>query len=232
MSDNNHKEHSLEINKIAASILLAGVIAMVCGFIADGLYTPKDAEKRGYSVEVVEETTGGAGAAVEIDVGTLLASADAAKGGDIANKKCTSCHTFEQGGPNKVGPNLHGMIGANFAHKGDFAYSEAMKTHGGKWTYEDMNHWLKNPAKFIKGNKMAYAGIKNDQERADVIAYLASITPGAAAFPAPKPAEVADPAKAGTETQPTDVPAASGKGDAKEVQKEQAAPAKTEAAKH
>lgn len=187
-------KHSLENNKIAASILLAGVIAMACGFIADGLYTPKPAEKRGFSVEVVEESAGGAAAVIEIDVGTLLASADATKGGDIANKKCTSCHTFEQGGANKVGPNLFGIVGANFAHKGDFAYSEAMKNHGGKWGYDELNHWLKNPSKFLKGNKMAYAGIKNDAERADVLLYLKSISAGAPAVPAPAPAAAATPA--------------------------------------
>src|SRR5688572_22535166 len=122
----SHDHRIDELNKIAASIFLAGIIAFVAGFIADGLYHPKPAAKRGFSVEVVEETAEGAGAAeIEVDIGTLLASADAAKGEAAAQKKCSSCHTFEAGGPNKVGPNLSGILGANFAHNGDFSYSEA-----------------------------------------------------------------------------------------------------------
>lgn len=184
------KNHDLENNKIAAGILLAGVIAMVSGILADGLYHPKTPEKRGYQIEVVEDAGGDSGKpAAMVDIGTLLAAADAGKGEGIAQKKCTSCHSFESGGADKVGPNLHGILGNKFAHKDGFAYSEAMKSHGGNWGYDEMNHWLLSPAKYIKGNKMGFAGLKNDQERADVIMYLKSISPSAPAVPAPKPAE-------------------------------------------
>jgi cytochrome c len=190
-------KHSLEFNKVAAGVLLAGVIAMVCGFVADGLYQDKDAEKRGYAIEVAEVATGGtAQAKVEVDIGTLMASADAAKGDAVVHKKCASCHTFEQGGPNKVGPNLYGTVGAKLGHIPGYTYSEALKAKGGTWGYEELNQWLKSPSGFIKGNKMAYAGVKNDAERADIIAYLKSISPSAPALPAPKPAEPAAPAAA------------------------------------
>jgi len=183
------KKHDLEFNKLAGSILLAGVLAMVAGIFADGLYEPKTPEKRGFHVEVSEDTGADAGKpTVEIDIGTLLASADATKGEGIAQKKCTSCHSFESGGADKVGPNLNGIMGAKIAHKDGFAYSDAVKNHGGTWGYEEMNHWLHGPAKYIKGNKMGFAGLKNDQERADVIMYLKSISPSAPGLPAPKPA--------------------------------------------
>lgn len=182
-------DHNLEFNKVAGGFLLAGIIAMIAGFTADALYNPKEVKKRGFSVEVAEATTETAQAVAEIDIGTLLASADAARGETVAMKKCASCHTFEQGGPNKVGPNMYGIIGNKFAHIDGFAYSDAVKNHGGNWGYEELNKWLKAPATFIKGNKMAFAGLKNDAERADVIMYLKSISPKAPAVPAPKPAE-------------------------------------------
>jgi cytochrome c len=183
-------KHSLEFNKVAAGFLLAGIIAMVCAFVADGLYEAKDAQKRGFAVAVQEEVAGSAPVAViEIDIGTLLASADAVKGGESAQKKCTSCHTFEHGGADKVGPNLAGIVGSKIGGKEGFAYSDSVKAHGGTWGYEELNHWLKKPSQFIKGTKMS-ASISDDADRANIIAYLKSISPSAPAYPAPKPAAV------------------------------------------
>jgi cytochrome c len=206
-------KHGLEFNKIAASVLLAGVIAMICGFIADGLYTPKTPEKRGFEVEVAEVTSsGGTAAVLEADIGTLLAAADAAKGDVTTHKKCASCHTFNSGEPNKVGPNLSGVVGSKIgAHAAGYAYSAALSGHGGNWDYDSLNKWLKNPGAFVKGNKMAYAGIKNDAERADVILYLKSISPSAPGLPAPKPVEApaeAAPAAAPAEATKAPAPAA------------------------
>ena len=184
---------NLEFNKIAAGVLLAGVIAMISGFVADGLYNQKDAEKRGFSVEVAQASAGGGAAAVaEVDIGTLLASADAARGSDIAHKKCTSCHNFNAGEPNKVGPTLAGTVGNKIGGHEGFTYSDAVAKHGGTWGYDELNHWLKGPGNYIAGTKMAYAGVKNDAERADVIMYLRSLSPNAPALPAPKPADKAD----------------------------------------
>lgn len=189
-------DHNLEFNKVAAGFLLAGIIAMTAGFLADGLYNPKEVAKRGFSIAVAEANAAeGPAAVAEVDIGTLLASADAARGEAAALKKCTACHTFEQAEPNKVGPNLHGVVGADFGHAAGFAYSDGVKNHGGKWGYEELNQWLKAPATFIKGNKMAFAGLKNDAERADVIMYLKSISSSAPAVPAPKPAAEAAPAE-------------------------------------
>ena len=165
--------HSLEFNKLAAGILLAGVIAMVASFAADGLYTPKEAEKRGFAVEVPEEGTAGAAAVevVETPIAELLVTADAANGAKEAKKRCAACHTFEAGGANKTGPNLHGVMGGKIAGKGGYPYSSALQGVGGNWDYEKMNQWLKNPGKFAKGSKMILK-LKKDQQRADIIKYL------------------------------------------------------------
>ena len=187
--------HNLNNNKLAAGILLAGVIAMVCGFAADGLYQENNPTKRGFAIEVAEAVVGGDAQAAEaqVDIGALLAAADAAKGKELAGKKCASCHNFESG-PNKVGPTLAGTVGNKIGGHAGFTYSDAVANHGGTWGYDELNYWIKNPGAFIKGNKMAYAGIKNDQERANVIMYLKSISPAAPAVPAPKPSEAAAPA--------------------------------------
>lgn len=186
-------KHSLEFNKVAGGILLAGVIAMITGFVADGLYNPKTPEKRGFSIEVAEAsaTDGKAAPVAEIDIGTLLAAADVAKGDVSSHKKCVSCHTFGAGEPDKVGPNLNGIVGKKIAGKAGYAYSAALTGHGGNWDYDALNKWLKAPASFAKGNKMAFAGVKNDAERADIIMYLKSISPSAPALPAPQAAPAA-----------------------------------------
>mgnify|MGYP000101826987 CR=1 FL=1 len=111
--------------------------------------------------------------------------ADVAKGMDKA-KACAACHDFAKGGPNKVGPELWDVIERPIGAAAGFAYSDGVKALAGKnWTYDDMNAWLKAPKEFIKGTKMGYSGIKNEQERANVIAYLASLSDAPKPFPKP-----------------------------------------------
>lgn len=176
MSKDDHK-HDLEFNKLAAGILFAGVLAMTCTFIANALYKPKDAAKRGYEIEVPEGGVGGAGAAevVEVNIAELLATADAAAGEASAKKKCASCHTFEKGGANKVGPYLWNTYGSAIGkHASGYPYSKALAGHGGVWDDETLNAWLKNPQKFAKGSKMVLR-LKKDQERANIIKYLKTL---------------------------------------------------------
>lgn len=167
--------HDLEFNKLAAGILFAGVLAMVAGFIADGLYTPSTPEKTAFAIEVPEEGAAGAKVeVVEVDINELMATADAANGAVIAGKKCAACHTFDAGGAHKTGPNLAGTFAHGVASHAGYPYSSALKDAGGTWDYEKMNEWLKNPQNFAKGAKMVLK-TKKDSERADIIKYLESI---------------------------------------------------------
>ena len=167
----------MELNKIAASILLAGIIAMVAGFVTDMLYHPEtELEKRGYSIEVAEVSA--TGAPVEekapVEIAEFLATADI-EAGKIFSKKCTACHSFDKGGPNKVGPALYGVSGRPLASLGGYAYSDALKSKGGVWSEQNMSEFLTKPKKWAKGTKMVYAGIKKPQDRANLIAYLNSL---------------------------------------------------------
>ncbi len=165
---------NLEVNKVAAAILIAGLLAMASGKIADFLYHPVEEPKtRGFKVEVAEETTGGEAAKVEevIDIAALMAVANADNGAAIF-KKCGACHSADKGTGHKVGPNIYGTLGAAKAHHADYAYSAALKGKGGNWTYEDMFAFLKKPAAFVPGTKMTFAGIGKPTEIADLVAYL------------------------------------------------------------
>lgn len=189
---------NLEFNKIAASILLAGLIAMVAGTAAKIFYGNQPThgsheEKRGYKIEGVEAAVGAT--AVAIDIPTLLAAGDATKGATIANK-CMTCHTFEKGEANKIGPNLWAILGAKTAHMEGFAYSSALAGMKGVWNYEEIWGFINNPAKYLKGTKMSFAGIKKPEELADLIAFLRTKHDNAPALPAIKAPEAkADEAK-------------------------------------
>lgn len=128
-----------------------------------------------------------------VDLGSLLSAADVVRGERTA-RICAACHTFVQGGPNRVGPNLHGIVGRPVATYPGFAYSAALAGAGGRWTYESLDQFLTRPSQAVAGTKMAFAGLRNPRDRANLIAYLARMTPGAPPFPAPKslaPAETA-----------------------------------------
>jgi len=171
--------NSFEINKIFGAVVLAGLVAMLAGFTAGKVVSPEHLEENVYKVEgvVAASSTGTAApaAAVIEPVSALLAGADVAKG-QASVKVCAACHDFTKGGPNKVGPNLYGIIGAPHAHAEGFAYSNAMKAlHDKTWDYEALNTFLANPKAAVPGTKMAFAGFKNVQDRANVIAYLRTL---------------------------------------------------------
>ena len=165
---------SMEFNKILAAILVAGIIGMLAGFVSHKLYHPHHLEKDAYEIAAAEGGGGGGPAAVEqtepepIDI----AAADVVKGEKLA-KVCASCHSFDNGGPNKVGPNLFGIVGNKHAHSATFAYSDAMKAESGKkWDYDALNKFLWSPKKGVPGTKMSFAGIKKPEDRAAVIKWL------------------------------------------------------------
>jgi cytochrome c len=159
-------------NTIAGWVLGAGIVAL--GFsIFSGKMThgeTPEAGKQGYVIQGVESAEGGAGAAA-VPLSTLLASADAAKG-EAVFKKCAACHNVAPGGPNAIGPALHGVLGKGVAGHAGFAYSDGLKAKGGNWTFEAMNEWLTNPKKFAPGTKMTFAGLGNPEERANLIVYM------------------------------------------------------------
>lgn len=165
----------LEINKIVASILLAALIAMVVGVVSNILYKPKlDVAERGYKIEIAEE--GSLGKTEEIkeaplDIPKLMAAANAENGANII-KKCAACHSFDNGGANKVGPNLWNIINSPKGKHPNFAYSKAMENAGGIWDEENLFAFLRKPSEYLPGTKMSFVGLKKPQDIADVLAYL------------------------------------------------------------
>ena len=167
---------NMEQNKILAAVLVAGIISMLAWFVSYSVYHPKHLEANAYPIAVADAApVGGAAAAPAVaePVDDLMASADVAHGEKVA-KVCAACHTFDNGGANKVGPNLGGTVGKAKATHAGFAYSDAMKAKGGTWTVAELNEFLWNPKKSVPGTKMSFAGIKKPEDRAAVIKFLQS----------------------------------------------------------
>lgn len=192
-------------NTSAGWALGAGIVALGLSILS-GMYYKADKHHRpenlGYVIAGAEEE---GGAAAGPDLGTLLASGDAAKG-EALFAKCTSCHTANSGGANGIGPNLFGVIGKPIGkHAAGFAYSDALGGHGEDWTYENLDHWLKSPKAFAPGTKMSFAGLSKPEDRANVILFLMA-NGGGPALPAP--AAAAAPAAGDAAAAPTDAAAA------------------------
>ena len=179
-----------EFNKMAGAVLGTALVVFGLKELAAEIYHSEAPEKPGFAIEVAEaatggEATGGGGEVAAVSLGTLLASADATKGAAAA-KTCAACHGFVKGGPNKVGPNLWEIVERNYAAHEGFAYSDAMKAKAAeKWTYEALNEFIKAPKEAVPGTKMAFGGVKKDPTRADLLAYLATLSEAPKPFPAP-----------------------------------------------
>ncbi|MBE7635437.1 c-type cytochrome [Sneathiella sp. P13V-1] len=177
--------NSFELNKIAGAVLAGALTVVAVNEFANIAISPEMPEKNAYAIDTgAEESAGTAAAATEEgpSLAALMASADAASGEKIF-KKCSSCHTAEEGGANKIGPNLYAILNKAKGSVAGFSYSGALIEKGGDWTYEDLDAFLKKPKDFIAGTKMSFAGVKKPEQRADLIAYLRTL--GTADAPLP-----------------------------------------------
>ena len=167
--------NSFELNKVLGAILGTCLALLSLNIGAGALFAPEKPAKPGFDIAVKEDAGHGAAPAAKEPsqpIEVLMASASAEKGAATA-KQCQACHTFEKGGPNRVGPNLWNIVGDKRGEgKGGFNFSAAMKAKGGTWTYDELNKFLANPKGYIPGTAMSFAGISRDGQRADLIAFL------------------------------------------------------------
>jgi cytochrome c len=169
--------NSFELNKILGAILGTCLITLALNIGAGAIFAPEKPAKPGFDIAVKEhETTESKSGPKEPvqPIENLLANASSEKGQATA-KQCQACHTFEKGGPNRVGPNLWGIVDRPRASVAGFNYSAAMKAKGGNWTFADLSQFLANPRGFVAGTNMTFAGLARDSQRADVIGFLRTL---------------------------------------------------------
>ena len=162
------------MNKIIVSIVFAAILIIGINKIADSIYYVEKPEKSSYqvaSVTTVASTTSAETSSETGNIMALFASTSAAEGAKVF-KKCAACHSIAEGGKNKIGPALWGVLGRQAGSLPDYKYSKAMAAYGKKWSFEEMNGFLIKPKDWIKGTKMSYAGLKSEKERAAVILYM------------------------------------------------------------
>ena len=170
---------SFEINKIIAAILLTALIIIGLGKFTDILFHIDKPKQSAYKIEGLETVTASTSQSSEpkveekVDIGQLLALGDIIHGEKVF-KKCSACHMIASGGKNMIGPNLWGVIGRTAGSVSDYKYSKAMTAYAKQWNFEEMNGYLIKPQAYIKGTKMAFAGLRKEKDRASVILYLNS----------------------------------------------------------
>lgn len=178
--------NSTQMTKIAAAIVMSLLVLIGIGKFTGLLYAPHAPEKPGFVVEVADAgTTTKTEAAPVVDFASLMASADVAKGQKLA-KKCISCHTFDKGGKNGTGPNLYNILASKIGTNESFTYSKAfvaLKAEDKAWGYDELSAFIKKPKDFAKGTKMTFGGMKKDAQRADLIAYLRTLSDAPVALP-------------------------------------------------
>ena len=192
-------------NTIAGWVLGGGIVLLGASLVTGEYFKAERPETMGYPIAGVEEE-GEDGAAAEPPIAALLQTADVSAG-EAQFRKCTSCHTANQGGANGTGPNLHGVMGAPLGRVAGFNYSEQLRAKGGTWTWEAMSEWIRSPRAYIPGTRMAFAGIADPQDRANLLAWLN--TQGSN-LPLPPPPAAEAPAEAGNEAAPAEQPEANG----------------------
>ena len=167
---------SFEINKIIGAILLVALLIIGIGKISNIVFKVNKPENASYQVEI-EESTEASQVSEEkkedevVDIASLLSLGDVAHGEKVF-KKCSACHSIESGEGNKIGPALYNVVGRTVGAVGDYKYSKALADYGKNWSFEELNGFLLKPQSWIKGTKMAYAGLRKEKDRASVILYL------------------------------------------------------------
>ena len=167
---------SFELNKIIAAVLMVALLVIGIGKLSNVIFHVDKPEIPGYSVKVEKSTVESSQtipqpAEDKIDIATLIAMGDIATGEKVF-KKCAACHSIVKGGKNNIGPALYNVVGRDVGVVGDYKYSKALAAYGKAWTFEELNGYLLKPAKWIKGTKMAFAGLRKEKDRASVILYL------------------------------------------------------------
>tara|TARA_B100000963_G_scaffold360490_1_gene391563 strand:- start:3744 stop:4283 length:540 start_codon:yes stop_codon:yes gene_type:complete len=166
---------SFELNKIIAAVLMVALLVIGIGKLSDLIFYVEKPEKPGYVVEVDQATTASISAeSVEekkVDIVALMALGSAVEGEKVF-KKCAACHSINKGGKNNIGPALYNVVGRKVGVVEDYKYSKALTTYDKAWSFEELNGFLIKPTKWIKGTKMAYAGLRKEKDRASVIKYL------------------------------------------------------------
>ena len=166
---------SFELNKIIAAVLMVALLIIGIGKVSKIIFHVEKPKTPGYVVEI-EETTKASTVSTEItekivDIAALMALGDVTSGEKIF-KKCAACHSIVKGGKNNIGPALYNVVGRKVGAVNDYKYSKALTNYGKEWTFEELNGYLIKPAKWIKGTKMAFAGLRKEKDRASVILYL------------------------------------------------------------
>jgi cytochrome c len=177
---------AFEVNKAAGAVLSALLVIVASKTVLDIVYREHKPEKPGWVLPITEAPTSAPKApAAPFDVTKVLALLPKAspENGQDSFKKCLQCHTPDKGGRNLTGPNLWGIVGRVRATQAGFPYSDAMKNHPGNWSFEELAKYLHDPKADIPGNKMAYVGVKDDVELADLLLYLRKLSDSPAALP-------------------------------------------------
>ena len=162
---------SFEINKITSAIIIVVVLVVGIDKLSEVIFHVEKPKNPGYVVEVQKVSTSSDSTETTIDITALMAMGDVEHGKKVF-KKCAACHSISKGGANKIGPALWGVIGRNAVAVSDYKYSKALSAHGKSWSFEEMNGFLIKPQSYIKGTKMAFAGLKKEKDRASVIPFM------------------------------------------------------------
>jgi cytochrome c len=163
---------------MAGCVLASALFALVIGKVSNTLVHAHELEKP--AIQVAQAASGAGGGADKpaelAPIGPKLKDANVKHGEQLFKQQCFTCHTIDKGGPNKVGPNQWNLVGRKKASEEGFSYSAVLQKLGGEWTYEDINHMIFKPQQMARGTKMAFAGLAKEQDRADVIAYLRTMS--------------------------------------------------------